>query len=50
MPAAGVLDVPMCVTRSAASRAGFHGKKDAGVDACGADGWCLNGARERSGL
>jgi hypothetical protein len=39
MPAAGVALVPMGLTRSAASRAGFHGKKDAGVDACGTDAW-----------
>jgi uncharacterized protein (DUF1499 family) len=48
MPAAGVALVPMGLTRSAASRAGFHGRKDAGVDACGADAWCMNEAKERA--
>jgi hypothetical protein len=46
MPAAGVALVPMGLTRSAASRAGFRGRKDAAVDACGGDAWCINGARE----
>jgi len=39
MPAANVVCVPAGLTRIASSRAVAHGKKDAGVDACGTDAW-----------
>jgi hypothetical protein len=39
MPAADVVSVPAGLTRIASSRAVAHGKKDAGVDACGTDAW-----------
>jgi hypothetical protein len=39
MPAAGVVVVPVGLTRIASSRADFHIKKDASVDACGTDAW-----------
>jgi hypothetical protein len=46
MPAASVVCVPAGLTRNASPRAGFHGRKDAAVDACGGDAWYINGARE----
>jgi hypothetical protein len=39
MPAAGVVAMQTGLTRIACPLAGFHGKKDAGVDACGTDAW-----------
>jgi hypothetical protein len=39
MPAASAVLMPAGLTRIASPRAGAHGKKDAGVDACGTDAW-----------
>jgi len=40
--------VPAGLTRIASSRAGAHGKKDAGVDACGTDADALRDSKRRS--